>query len=80
MGASAEDNLLSLRNILGLGTFAKFFGDVLSQDSEPFGRFYGYHWYDLKGFDKPTEIKNVRNFADGGIVSLVEWLSRKMER
>ena len=83
MGASAEDNLLSLRNILGLGTFAKIFGDVLSQDSDgpSLEDFMVTTDTDLKGFDKPTEIKNVRNFADGGIVSLAEGgFPRKMER
>jgi hypothetical protein len=74
MGASAEDNLLSLRNILGIGTFTKIFGDILDKDEEgpSFEDFMVTTDTSLKGFDKPTEIKNVRNFADGGIVSLAE--------
>tara|TARA_R100000900_G_scaffold146017_2_gene133832 strand:- start:544 stop:1422 length:879 start_codon:yes stop_codon:yes gene_type:complete len=75
MGASAEDSLLSLRNILGLTGFATIFGNILDKDQSG-----GPSMQDFivttdtafEGFDKPTEIKNVRNFADGGIVSLAE--------
>ena len=75
MGASAEDNLLSLKNILGLGGFTAIFGGLLADDQND-GPSMEYFMVTtdtpLKGFDKPTEIKNVRNFADGGIVSLAE--------
>tara|TARA_R100000353_G_scaffold20274_1_gene18387 strand:+ start:17729 stop:18607 length:879 start_codon:yes stop_codon:yes gene_type:complete len=75
MGASAEDSLLNLRNILGLTGFATIFGNILDKDQSG-----GPSMQDFivttdtafEGFDKPTEIKNVRNFADGGIVSLAE--------
>jgi len=75
MGASAEDNLLSMKNILGLAGFTSIFGGLLAgdQDDGPsFEDFMVTTDTSLKGFDKPTEIKNVRNFADGGIVSLAE--------
>jgi len=74
MGASAEDNLLSLRNILGISTFTKIFGDILAKDEggPSYEDFMVTTDTSLRGFDKPTDIKNVRNFADGGIVSLAE--------
>ncbi len=75
MGASAEDNLLSLKNILGLGGFATIFGNILDKDQNDgpsMEDFMVTTDTPLEGFDKPTEIKNVRNFADGGIVSLAE--------
>ena len=75
MGASAEDSLLSLRNILGLGGFATIFGNILDKDQSGGAKLEDFMVTTdtpLEGFDKPTEIKNVRNFADGGIVSLAE--------
>ena len=75
MGASAEDNLLSLKNILGLGGFTAIFGGLLADDQNDgpsMEDFMVTTDTPLEGFDKPTEIKNVRNFADGGIVSLAE--------
>ena len=75
MGAGPEDNLLSMKNILGLAGFTSIFGGLLADDQND-----GPSMEDFmvttdtafEGFDKPTEVKNVRNFADGGIVSLAE--------
>ena len=75
IGAGPEDNLLSMKNILGLTGFSKIFGDLLADDQKDGPRFEDFQVTTdtkLEGFDKPTEIKNVRNFAEGGIVTLAE--------
>ena len=75
LGAGAEENLFNLKNILGLGAFTGIFGNILAGDQED-----GPSYEDFKvttdtrfeGFDKPTAIRDVASFANGGIVSLAE--------
>jgi len=73
-GNSPKESLFNLRNILGLSAFTSIFGNILDQDDD------GPSYQDFvvttdtayEGFDKPTAIKDVSKFAEGGIVALAE--------
>ena len=77
-GAEAEESLFSFRNILGLGLFTKVFGDALKQDDKgtDMSQFMVSTDTPLRGFEKETPIKNVRDFsvnvAQGGLMSLAK--------
>ena len=74
-GLDPSENLLSMRNILGLGTFATLFGGFLdSQDKgTDFSQFMVTTDTPIKGFDSPTQIKKVSEFAaNGGLMSLAK--------
>ena len=77
-GAEAEESLFSFRNILGLGLFSKVFGDALKRDEggTDMSQFMVTTDTPLRGFEKETPIKNVRDFsvnvAQGGLMSLAK--------
>jgi len=70
-----DTNLLDANTLYKLGLFTVGLGGVLDQDSKG-----GPSYEDFKvttdtafeGFDKPTPIKDVEGFANGGIVALAE--------
>jgi len=75
-GLDPQESFLNMKNILGLGLFSGIFGSVLAGDQEG-----GPSYEDFKvttdtsfeGFDKPTPIKKVTEFAaNGGLMSLAK--------
>ena len=74
-GSSTEESLFNLRNILGLTAFSGIFGNVLDQGDEgpDMSKFTVTTDTPLKGFDNPTQIKKVTEFAaNGGLMSLAK--------
>jgi|TARA_R100000455_G_C6254844_1_gene110863 hypothetical protein len=77
-GAEAEESLFNFRNVLGLGLFSKVFGDALKKDDKgtDISQFMVSTDTPLRGFEKDTPIKNVRDFsinvAQGGLMSLAK--------
>ena len=74
-GSSTEESLFNLRNLLGLTAFSGIFGNVLDQDDkgEDTSKYVVTTDTPLKGFDSPTQIKKVSEFAaNGGLMSLAK--------
>ena len=77
-GAEAEESLFNFRNVLGLGLFSKVFGDALKKDDKgtDISQFMVSTDTPLRGLEKDTPIKNVRDFsinvAQGGLMSLAK--------
>ncbi len=74
-GLEPTESLLNMKNLLGLTTFSGLFGSVLDQESKGGPSYEDFKVTTdtkLEGFDKPTPIRDVEGFANGGIVSLAE--------
>ncbi len=74
-GLDPSENLLSIKNLLGVGTFATLFGGYLDKQDKgtDFNQFMVTTDTPLKGFENPTQIKKVSEFAaDGGLMSLAQ--------
>tara|TARA_A100000172_G_C3037880_1_gene109222 strand:+ start:846 stop:1721 length:876 start_codon:yes stop_codon:yes gene_type:complete len=74
-GLEPSENLLSMKNILGLTAFSGLFGSILDQGDQgvDMSQYMVTTDTPLKGFDKQTPIKNVTEFAaDGGLMSLAK--------
>ena len=74
-GLEPTESLLNMKNLLGLATFSGLFGTILDQDSKDGPSYEDYKVTtdtSFEGFDKPTPIRDVRSFANGGIVALAE--------
>src|SRR5210317_769130 len=70
LGVGAEENLFNLKNILGLGAFTGIFGNILAGDQDDGPTYEDYKVTTdtaFEGFDKPTPIRDVASFANGGI-------------
>jgi len=70
-----DANLLDPSTLLKLGLFTVGLGGVLDQDSKGGPSYEDFKVTTdtkLEGFDKPTAIRDVTTFANGGIVSLAE--------
>jgi hypothetical protein len=74
-GLEPTESLLNMKNLLGLTAFSGLFGTILDQDSKDGPSYEDYKVTTdtrFEGFDKPTPIRDVASFANGGIVSLAE--------
>jgi hypothetical protein len=74
-GLEPTESLLNMQNLLGLTAFSGLFGGILDQDSKGGPSYEDFKVTTdtkLEGFDKPTAIRDVTTFANGGIVSLAE--------
>jgi len=74
-GASTEESLFNLKNILGLAGFSGIFGKILDKgdEGEDMSKYMVTTDTPLKGFDTPTKIKDVTEFAaNGGLMSLAQ--------
>ena len=78
LGQSADDSLLNMKTLLGLTGFAGIFGGMLAEDQKKNVNQRDFEVTtdtQLAGFDQPTEIKNVNQFAvgaEGGLATLAK--------
>ena len=70
-----DANLISPSNLFKLGLFSVGLGSYLDQESKGGPSYQDFKVTTdtkLEGFDKPTPIRDVASFANGGIVALAE--------